>query len=150
MGHSFNRVNNQLDIELFDQVDLSSSQVIKAQFDDLISGDMASVSIHAKNLKYIDSSGVAVLLAIKRRCAQLGASMKISEISQEGFRVLQLAKLEALLPIEQITDVAHSAVKENFDFPADFMQPRASDTQVPDDSAGHASDLNDLTPGSFL
>lgn len=150
MGHLFNKVNDQLEIQLFGQIDLSSTQSIKAEFDGLISGDISKVIIEAKELEYIDSSGVAVLLAIKRRCAQVGSAVSIKEISQAGFRVIELAKLESLLPIEKISKKDHLAVESTFNFPAGFMHANQDESKDPINQMADNPDLPDFKPGSFL
>jgi anti-anti-sigma factor len=153
MGHSFARNGNVLAIEFFDSIDLSSSNQIKSEFEEIISKDFAQVLLSAKNLKYIDSSGVATLLMIKRRCDQLGCKFSISEISEAGFRVIELAKLNSLLPIKKVIGQDHSLDKKTFEFSDDFLNAQnAKDTKDAKDLIDSEMNLDSLNfkPGSFL
>jgi anti-anti-sigma factor len=156
MGHSFIRNGSLLNIELFDSIDLSSSNLIKSEFDEIISKDIAQVSLSAKNLSYIDSSGVATLLMIKRRCSQLDCKFIISDISVAGYRVIELAKLSSLLPIEKVLDEDSGLVKKTFEFNDSFFnnQTTQSAQVIVDSKEESASEANfdsfNFKPGSFL
>jgi len=153
MPYSLTRNSNVLEIELFGQVDLSITNQIKTEFDDVISKDFIRVVLSAKNLEYIDSSGVAAMLMIKRRCDQLGCQFTICDISEVGYRVIELAKLNTLLPIEKVISQEKSINKEVFEFSEDiFNDEKALNVQKKNgqDSSEIDLDGSDFKPGSFL
>jgi len=156
MGYSFLRNSNVLNIEFFDSIDLSSSNQIKSEFDGIISKDFAQVILSAKNLKYIDSSGVATLLMIKRRCSQLDCELTISDISEAGYRVIELAKLTSLLPIKKVIEHDGKSDKKTFEFSYSFLSTDGAqstqDAKVLNSQADSETNLDSLNlkPGSFL
>ncbi|QWD95953.1 STAS domain-containing protein [Polynucleobacter sp. MG-6-Vaara-E2] len=156
MGYSFTRNVNVLSVEFFDAIDLSNANLIQCEFDEVISKDFIQVFLSAKNLKYIDSSGVATLLMMKRRCGQLGCEFIITDISAAGYRVIELAKLTDLLPIKKVVDEDSGAPKKTIEFNDSFFTNQSiQGVQVLDDSmeqSASEADLDSLNfkPGSFL
>jgi anti-anti-sigma factor len=156
MGYSFIRSGSVLNIEFFDSIDLSISNQIKSEFEDIISKDFVQVFLSAKNLKYIDSSGVATLLMINRRCNQLGCKLAIIDISQAGYRVIELARLTNLLPIKKVNEQDTMFDKKPFEFSDDFLASSfmselngAHDSENQSDVEENLDSLK-LKPGSFL
>lgn len=153
MPYSFTRNSTVLNIELFGQIDLSITNQIKIEFDGIISKDFTSVLLSAKNLEYIDSSGVASLLMIKRRCDQIDCQFTICEISEVGYRVIELAKLNTLLPIKKVISREKTIKKEEFKFSEDFFNGEGIlNTQKKNDQDPSEIDFDDsdFKPGSFL
>ena len=80
--------------------DLSESHNFKSNFEQLINTDFKSVSVDMSFVEYIDSSGVASILFIKKTCDRLNINFAIEAISYSAFRVLELAKLNIVLNIK--------------------------------------------------
>ena len=59
-------------------------------------------------MTYIDSSGVAVLLMARQFCAQQNIQLSLPSISSAVHRVLEIAKLDQILPIGQIVSSSDS------------------------------------------
>jgi anti-sigma B factor antagonist len=113
--------NIQLDGEsatlvLSGDVDLQTTADLKNEISELVG--ISSLDIKAGRVSYIDSSGVAVLLMTRQHCILNGIEMSLSVISNPVFRVLQIAKLDKLLPIGDIVDGdgngVNSAAADNF------------------------------------
>ena len=81
-------------------IDLSESQSLKTSFEQLISSELVAVSLDMSEVNYIDSSGVAALLFIKKTTDRLNINLEIGFISNSVFRVLELARLDKLLKIK--------------------------------------------------
>jgi len=96
----FNHTSTAFQITLEGSFDLSESQNLKIGFEQLISNDFDEVSIDMSRVSYIDSSGVASILFIKKVSDRLNIRFDISSISSPAFRVLQLSKLDILLNIK--------------------------------------------------
>jgi anti-sigma B factor antagonist len=84
-------------IELSDSIDLSCTSALKEEFERLMSSDVHSVQVNAAKLDYIDSSGVASFLFMRKLCTRFGANLVISAISVPAARVIQLANLDSVL-----------------------------------------------------
>jgi anti-anti-sigma factor len=97
MSYSFVRKDKSIHLRLSDSVDLSQTQLLKNEFEELMSQDLGAVVVDAEGLTYIDSSGIAALLYLRKSCARYNARFIVEFISEAGYRVAQLAKLEGLL-----------------------------------------------------
>lgn len=106
MAFQFKRDRAQnLQLILAGDIDLEVTPDIKAQ---LISqlDDANGLSIDGRNISYLDSSGVSILVISMQSCKQKQLSFKIEAMSEEAFRVLQLAKLDKILPIDSVSGPA--------------------------------------------
>ncbi|MCE2518101.1 MAG: STAS domain-containing protein [Alphaproteobacteria bacterium] len=92
-------------------VDLQTTADLKSEISELVG--IATLDVKAGQVSYIDSSGVAVLLMTRQHCMANGIELTLSTISTPVFRVLQIAKLDKLLPIGEIIDT-DGAGSENF------------------------------------
>jgi len=68
------------------------------------------LEIDASSVTYIDSSGVAVLLMARQFCAQQNIKLSLPSISSAVHRVLEIAKLDQILPIGQIVSSSDSGI----------------------------------------
>ena len=97
------QVNNEdAVLVLSGDVDLQTTADLKNEISEL--QGVKTLDIKASGVNYIDSSGVAVLLMTRQQCMTNGIELTLSVISTPVFRVLQIAKLDKLLPIDQVVD----------------------------------------------
>ena len=117
------QVNNEdAVLVLSGDVDLQTTADLKNEISEL--QGVKTLDIRASGVNYIDSSGVAVLLMTRQHCMTNNIELTLSVISTPVFRVLQIAKLDKLLPIDQVVDSEgggldnfgiDAAVKDNSD-----------------------------------
>jgi len=79
-------------------VDINTTGDLRNQMSAISSGTQ-QVSVQAGHVTYIDSSGVALLLLAKQTAEKFGARFSIDSVSAEVVKVIQLAKLDAVLPV---------------------------------------------------
>ena len=89
-------------IVLSGDVDLQTTADLKSEIQNIT--DATRLEIEAGDVTYIDSSGVAVLLLARQHCAQNNIALSLPTISDAVFRVLQIAKLDVMLPIGQVVN----------------------------------------------
>ena len=109
-------------VVLSGDVDLQTTADLKSEIQSVT--DVARLEIEAANVTYIDSSGVAVLLLARQHCAQNNITMSMPAVSEAVHRVLQIAKLDAMLPIGEVVAAADTGlmglgVAEGAEAPAD-------------------------------
>ena len=92
-------------------VDLQTTAELKSEISEL--QGVSTLDIIAEKVSYIDSSGVAVLLMTRQHCMSNGIELSVSIVSQPVFRVLQIAKLDKLLPIGQVVEAPDDGL-DNF------------------------------------
>ena len=106
MAFQFKRDRSQnLELVLAGDIDLEVTPDIKTQLVSQLD-DANSLTINGKSISYLDSSGVSILVISMQTCRQQQLQFTISEISEEAFRVLELAKLDKILPIQNMTGPA--------------------------------------------
>ena len=81
-------------------IDLQISGDIKAEIERL--SDISRLEIDASEVTYIDSSGVAVLILARQHCTRNNVTLALPSISEAVHRVLQIAKLDVMLPIGEV------------------------------------------------
>ena len=109
-------------VVLSGDVDLQTTADLKSEIQSVT--DVTRLEIEAANVTYIDSSGVAVLLLARQHCAQNNITMSMPAVSEAVHRVLQIAKLDAMLPIGEVVAAADTGlmglgVAEGAEAPAD-------------------------------
>ena len=155
-------------------VDLQTTSDLKTEITK-ISG-VSQLEIDASSVTYIDSSGVAVLLMARQFCAQQNIALSLPSISAAVHRVLEIAKLDKILPIGQVVNSADSGLSSmgigqaetdapivsDDDLAAELLggvEPAAPAAPAPaapaspssgsDDSNGGGNGGGGFTPGSF-
>jgi anti-sigma B factor antagonist len=119
-----------IQLELSGSVDLSSTQALKEEFEQVMSSDITAVRVNAQGLDYIDSSGVASLLFVRKLCTRFGAQMVFESVSDKAARVIQLANLDAVLGLpKSAATVGHTATTQ------DSHRTRAAEPQFSDADA---------------
>ena len=177
MTYSFIRKDKSLHVRLTDSVDLSQTQSLKNEFEELISQEIGAVFINAEDLTYVDSSGVAALLYIRKACMRVNARFNVETISEAGYRVAQLAKLEGLLglPKPQVVQasidsgwnndvIANTAHNDNLELSSEDVKDLFDNTFIPPapptysgpvakppapKTTSNGPDEFDIKPGSF-
>jgi anti-anti-sigma factor len=142
MAFQFKRDKNEtIYLTIAGDIDLEVTPDIKSQLVGQLDG-ARGLTIDAANVSYLDSSGVSILIIAMQSCKQMGIALTIAKISDEAVRVLQLAKLDKILPIEAITGPSQLVGVDV------FSPASGSDTQIADAVAqgamGQASSDADL------
>lgn len=87
-------------VVLSGDVDLQTTADLKGEIQNI--NGVTRLEIDAANVTYIDSSGIAVLLLARQHCTQNNIALSLPTISDAVNRVLQIAKLDTMLPIGQV------------------------------------------------
>ncbi len=95
-------------VVLSGDVDLQTTADLKSEIQNI--SDVTRLEIDAANVTYIDSSGIAVLLLARQHCTQNNIALSLPTISDAVNRVLQIAKLDTMLPIGQVVNSADTGL----------------------------------------
>ena len=74
-------------------IDISSVPLLREQVDTLIESGMRRILINCRNVKFIDSTGVAFLVSRARRLMRDDGMLSIENVSTAVARFLQIARL---------------------------------------------------------
>lgn len=94
-----------ISVNLNSSLELASTSALKEEFEQVMSSDITSVRVNASGLEYIDSSGVASLLFMRKLCMRFNANLIIESISPAAARVIQLANLDVMLGLPKAVSV---------------------------------------------
>ncbi|MGC6471428.1 MAG: STAS domain-containing protein [Parvibaculales bacterium] len=133
MPFSFSKDNNNLKLFLSGDIDLEITPDIKSQLSDEIE-ECSSLDIDGSKVSYIDSSGVSILVIAMQSCAKNDISFTISRLSDQLLRVIELAHLDKLLPIGEVSGQADA---EDI---TDFENTEFTDGDILHDITGTAGD----------
>lgn len=150
MPFSFVKDTKTLILTLIGDIDLEITPEIKNQLQTRLD-DTQNFTIDASQVGYIDSSGISILVIAMQTCNKNNVSFSISKASDELMRVIELAHLGKLLPIEEKTGPADlvdvdvfsktgqkdGEIAQNLDHPDDETIARelhslTADTSVPE------------------
>jgi len=143
------RINGEhAKLVLSGDVDLQTTADLKTDIEKI--NGITHFEIDASGVTYIDSSGIATLLLARQHCAQNNITLLLPVISVAVHRVLQVARLDQLLPPAEIVDAADSGVMglgAATDMADDAL---ISELMVASDNSGTADLVQDadLTPGA--
>lgn len=107
MGFDYHITGDKAQIILTGEIDLQVTGELKLQIDQL--RQITHLDIEASHVSYMDSSGVAVLLYARQAAISGGFQFTISSMSRSVFRILEVARLDAVLPIGQVVNSADSS-----------------------------------------
>ena len=127
-------------------IDLEVTPEIKTQLSSQLE-DAASLTIDASNISYLDSSGVSILVIAMQNSKQKQIVFSISNMSDEAMRVLQLAKLDKILPIKATSGPAQLVDIDVFSKTGEADSALASQVAKPaepEDSPASTSNDDDL------
>jgi anti-sigma B factor antagonist len=124
------RINGDIAmLVLSGDVDLQTTSDMKTDIIDITG--ITQLDIDAADVTYIDSSGVAVLLLARQHCLQNNILINFKSASSALYRVLQMAKLETILPITKIVDAAEDNGALGLGGGGVFSAPPAGDGSLP-------------------
>ena len=81
-------------VELHGELDLSSASDLRERLLDIVSQQTASLILDLSGLRFMDSTGISVLMATERRANLLGGSLSLVNPQKVVARVLQVTSLD--------------------------------------------------------
>jgi anti-anti-sigma factor len=95
-------------VALTGELDLGSAGLLRDHLAALQEDRPATLVLDLGDVTFMDSSGVALLLSLWRRCRRDGVTLMIARLSPAVRRVLELCGVAGLLPIADDGDGAPS------------------------------------------
>ena len=84
-------LNGEIDMDVADKAKTVISPLIEAG---------KEVHINLKDVSYMDSSGISVLIESHQKATELGTKVILKEISKSVLKVIMMAKLEQILNLD--------------------------------------------------
>lgn len=83
-------------IEVAGELDLYTSPGLKDALFDVIAGGQAHLVLDCANLRFVDSTGLGVLVAAHKRAAERGGELRIKSPSRILAKLLAITKLDTV------------------------------------------------------
>lgn len=89
-------------VRLVGELDHHSAQTVKATLEEAIERGRAShIILSLKDLSFMDSSGLGVILGRYKQIANKGGKMVVCDVNQAVYRLFELSGLFKILQIEE-------------------------------------------------
>lgn len=103
----FRRAHENVVVAVSGELDVATAPVLRARLSDLIEnqGNM-SLAIDMKNLTFMDSTGVHVLVQASSQLRARGGQLKLTSVPPSTYRLLTFCGITRILPVEPMQGVA--------------------------------------------
>ena len=99
MTYQVKEENNISTVYLNGEIDMDVTDKAKEVILPLIEAGK-EVHINLKDVEYMDSSGISVLIESHQKAMELGTKVTLKEISKSVLKVIMMAKLEQILNLD--------------------------------------------------
>tara|TARA_B110000003_G_C16450841_1_gene457882 strand:+ start:170 stop:469 length:300 start_codon:yes stop_codon:yes gene_type:complete len=99
MTYKVTEENNISTVFLNGEIDMDVTEKAKEVIMPLVEAGK-EVHINLKDVLYMDSSGISILIESHQKAAEIGTKVTLKEISKSVLKVIMMAKLEQILNLE--------------------------------------------------
>ena len=99
MSYKVTEENNISTVFLNGEIDMDVTEKAKEVIMPLIDAGK-EVHINLKDVQYMDSSGISILIESHQKAGEMGTKVTLKEISKSVLKVIMMAKLEQILNLE--------------------------------------------------
>jgi anti-sigma B factor antagonist len=103
------RVEHQDDraiVHVGGEVDVATCPQLREVLDELVDLGIYHLVVDLEKVRFLDSSGIGLLMGVYRRIREHGGSLRLTGPSPQVRRVLELTRVTTLLPIFATVDEA--------------------------------------------
>tara|TARA_B100001057_G_scaffold86553_1_gene82487 strand:+ start:70 stop:369 length:300 start_codon:yes stop_codon:yes gene_type:complete len=99
MTYKVTEENNISTVFLNGEIDMDVTEKAKEVIMPLVEAGK-EVHINLKDVQYMDSSGISILIESHQKAGEMGTKVTLKEISKSVLKVIMMAKLEQILNLE--------------------------------------------------
>ena len=99
MSYKVTEENNISTVFLNGEIDMDVTEKAKEVIMPLVEAGK-EVHINLKDVQYMDSSGISILIESHQKAGEMGTKVTLKEISKSVLKVIMMAKLEQILNLE--------------------------------------------------
>lgn len=100
------KINNVAVIELKGRLDVTTSSALEKTFNDLLGENQNKILVECRQLEYISSAGLRVLLAAAKQFKKISGTIALSGLSQNVKQVFELSGFTSIFSIYATRDEA--------------------------------------------
>lgn len=87
-------------IEIDGDLDIYQSQKFKEEIRDIYEKEARDIEIRAKNMNYLDSTGLGSLISLLKLAREKDKKVYIKDLKKSLYKIFQITKLNELFDIE--------------------------------------------------
>ena len=99
MSYKIIEENSISTVYLYGEIDMDVTDKAKEAIMPLVEAGK-EVHINLKDVQYMDSSGISILIESHQKASEMGTKVTLKEISKSVLKVIMMAKLEQILNLE--------------------------------------------------
>ena len=99
MSYKVTEEGNISTVHLDGEIDMDVTEKAKEVIFPVIDSGK-EVHLNLKDVQYMDSSGISVLIESHQKAMEVGTTVKLKEISKSVLKVIMMAKLEQVLNLD--------------------------------------------------
>lgn len=100
MDASYDEKKSRWDVRLYGEVDIYNADSLKSQLHALADQKKADIVLDCTNLKYIDSTGLGVLVSALKRVREADKNIRIINLQPYIAKIFTLTGLDKVFSIE--------------------------------------------------
>lgn len=97
---NYNEQSDQWDVNLYGEVDIYNADSLKSELHALIEERKADIVLDCTSLKYIDSTGLGVLVSALKRVKEAERTIRIKSLKPHIAKIFLLTGLDKIFVIE--------------------------------------------------
>lgn len=97
---SYEELLDQWNVNLYGEVDIYNADSLKSELHSLIDEKNADIILNCTNLKYIDSTGLGVLVSALKKVKEAERSIRITNLKPYIAKIFTLTGLDQIFVIE--------------------------------------------------
>lgn len=97
---SYEELQDQWNVNLYGEVDIYNADSLKSELHSLIDEKKADIILNCNNLKYIDSTGLGVLVSALKKVKEAERSIRIINLKPYIAKIFTLTGLDQIFVIE--------------------------------------------------
>lgn len=96
MNSTFNEENKNWDVSVAGEIDISSATPFRMELDRVFDEKNANIQIHLNELRYIDSTGLGVIIGAYGRMQEQGFTITLKEPGSSIEKLLRITSLDKI------------------------------------------------------
>ena len=88
-------------VELSGRIDATTAPDVKAQLVDMVASGQSRLVLNLKDVEFIDSTGLGVLVSCLRRCVASGGALCLAELPEFARAIFDLTRVTRVFRIEE-------------------------------------------------
>lgn len=96
----FNAETSTWEVSLGGEIDIYNAPELKQQLNELIQKAQGNITIDCKDLNYVDSTGLGVLISVLKKVKEYDGEIKIKNLKPYIYKIFTITGLDKIFSVE--------------------------------------------------